>query len=207
MPDVFISISAFLNVISGLALLIYWYAYAVFLPYGQLSTTLSILVKNRNWQWINALGVLGALAGLLGQAGIYIIQLPNSNWFAGIGYYVAALGTALLVGTMLWDTILWPILVKHDASLLDFQGPIYSSKTFLPFFIASGLIYSAGFILVGIGIVQLNILPVAAGYLVAIGAPLFGLGAMFGKYQIYPRSVGVTLMAVGLIWLGLAMVS
>lgn len=207
MPDVFISISAFLNVISGLALLIYWYAYAVFLPYGQLSTTLSILVKNRNWQWINALGVLGALAGLLGQAGIYIIQMPNSNWFAGIGYYVAALGTALLVGTMLWDTILWPILVKHDASLLDFQGPIYSSKTFLPFFIASGLIYSAGFILVGIGIVQLNILPVAAGYLVAIGAPLFGLGAMFGKYQIYPRSVGVTLMAVGLIWLGLAMVS
>lgn len=207
MPDVFISISAFLNVISGLALLIYWYAYAVFLPYGQLSTTLSILVKNRNWQWINALGVLGALAGLLGQAGIYIIQLPNSNWFAGIGYYVAALGTALLVGTMLWDTILWPILVKHDASLLDFQGPIYSSKTFLPFFIASGLIYSAGFILVGIGVVQLNILPVAAGYLIAIGAPLFGLGAMFGKYQIYPRSVGVTLMAVGLIWLGLAMVS
>jgi voltage-gated potassium channel Kch len=207
MPDVFISISAFLNVISGLALLIYWYAYAVFLPYGQLSTTLSILVKNRNWQWINALGVLGALAGLLGQAGIYIIQLPNSNWFAGIVYYVAALGTALLVGTMLWDTILWPILVKHDASLLDFQGPIYSSKTFLPFFIASGLIYSAGFILVGIGIVQLNILPVAAGYLIAIGAPLFGLGAMFGKFQIYPRSVGVTLMAVGLIWLGLAMVS
>ena len=207
MPDVFISISAFLNVISGLALLIYWYAYAVFLPYGQLSTTLSILVKNRNWQWINALGVLGALAGLLGQAGIYIIQLPNSNWFAGIGYYVAALGTALLVGTMLWDTILWPILVKHDASLLDFQGPIYSSKIFLPFFIASGLIYSAGFILVGIGIVQLNILPVAAGYLIAIGAPLFGLGAMFGKFQIYPRSVGVTLMAVGLIWLGLAMVS
>jgi hypothetical protein len=205
MADGFITTSAILNLVSGLALLVYWYAYAFFLPYGDLSTTLSILVKNRHWQWINALGVLGALAGLLGQAGIYVIQLPNSNWFAGIGYYVATLGTALLVGTMLWDTILWPILVKQDASLLDFQGPIYSSKTFLPFFVASGLIYSAGFVLVGIGIVQLSILPVAAGYLIAVGAPLFGLGAMFGKYQVYVRSFGVTLMVVGLIWLGLAM--
>lgn len=205
MADGFITTSAILNLVSGLALLVYWYAYALFLPYGDLSTTLSILVKNRHWQWINALGVLGALAGLLGQAGIYVIQLPNSNWFAGIGYYVATLGTALLVGTMLWDTILWPILVKQDASLLDFQGPIYSSKAFLPFFVASGLIYSAGLVFVGIGIVQLSILPVAAGYLIAVGAPLFGLGAMFGKYQVYVRSIGVTLMVVGLIWLGLAM--
>ena len=107
MVDGFISISAYLNGISGLALLIYWYAYAIFLPYRELSTTLVILVKNRNWQWINGLGVLGA----------------------------------------------------------------------------------------------------AAGYLIAVGAPLFGLGAMFGKYQVYPRSAGVTMMGVGLVWLGLAMLS
>ena len=83
-------------------------------PYRDLSTTLAILVKNRNWQWIN------------------------------------------------------------------FQGPVCLSRTFLTSFVASGLIYSAGLILVGIGIVQANTLPAAAGYLVAVGAPLFGLGAMFG---------------------------
>jgi hypothetical protein len=60
---------------------------------------------------------------------------------------------------------------------------------------------------VGIGIVQGNILPAWAVYLVAFGAPFFGLGAMFGKYQVYPRTAGVTLMGIGLAWLGLAMLS
>ena len=70
MSNDFVSISGYLNVIAGGALLVYWYAFAIFLPYRELSTTLAILVKNRNWVWINSLGVLGALAGLLGQAGI-----------------------------------------------------------------------------------------------------------------------------------------
>ena len=49
---------------------------------------------------------------------------------------------------------------------------------------------------------QANILPAWAGYLVAFGAPRFGLGAMFGKYQVYPRTAGVNLMGIGLLWLG-----
>ena len=108
---------------------------------------------------------------------------------------------------MLWDTILWPILVKHDERLLDFQGPLYTSKTFLPFFIVAGLIYSVGYILVGIGIIKANVFPAVVGYLMAIGAPTFGLGSMFGKYQVYPRTVGVTLISVSLIWIGFVMLA
>ena len=122
------------------------------------------------------------------------------------GFFLATLGTTLLVGTMLWDTILWPIFVDYDEALLSFQGPIYTSKTFFPFFIVSGLIYAIGFVFVGIGIIDSDVLPAAAGYLVGIGAPAFGLGAMFGKLQVYPRTIGVTLMSVGLIWLGMNMV-
>jgi hypothetical protein len=182
-----------------------WYSFAIFLPYGEISTTLSILVKNRNWLWINALGVIGALAGLLGQAGIYVIQLPKANLLSTMGFYITIIGTTLLIGTMLWETVLWPILVEYDESLLDFQGPIYTSKIFFPFFIVAGLIYSLGYVLVGMGIVQSDILPAAAGYLVAIGAPTFGLGAMFGRLQVYPRTAGVTLLSLGLIWLGVSM--
>ena len=207
MEDYFLGISGFLNVIAGVTLLAYWYAFAIFLPYRELSTTLSILVKNKNWTWINALGVVGAMAGLLGQAGIYSIQSANTNTYASFGFYVASAGTTLLIGTMLWETILWPILVNYEESLLAFRGPIYSSKTFFPFFIAAGLVYSIGYVLVGIGIVQAGILPRFAGILVAVGAPTFGLGAMFGKAQVYVRSLGVTLMSVGLIWLGLAILS
>jgi len=203
----FVSISGYLNITAGVALLIYWYAFAIFLPYRELSTTLSLLVRNRNWVWINAIGVIGALTGLLGQAGIYVIQISTPSGFSSIGFYIASAGTALLIGTMLWDTILWPILVKRDERLLDFQGPIYTSKTFFPFFIVAGLIYSVGYILVGIGIIKASVFPTVVGYLMAIGAPTFGLGSMFGKYQVYPRTVGVTLISVSLIWIGFVMLA
>lgn len=93
----FINISAYLNIISGITLLIYWFSFAIFLPYRKLSTTLSILVKNRNWIWINSLGVIGALAGLLGQAGIFVIQMAKINWYASVGFFIATLGTTLLI--------------------------------------------------------------------------------------------------------------
>jgi hypothetical protein len=202
----FIVVSGFLNLFAGIALLTYWYAYALFLPYRDLSTTLSILVRNRNWSWINTLGVLGALAGILGQAGILAIQAYNTNVYAIVGFFIAVAGTTLLVGTMLWDTILWPVLYRHAESLLEFQGPIYSSRVFLGFFIASGLIFGAGHILVGMGIARAGVLPRTAGIMLAVGAPTFGLGAMSGKYQVYVRSAGVTLMSAGLIWLALSMV-
>jgi len=207
MGERFIATSGILNIVAGVALLVYWYAFALFLPYRELSSSLSILVKNRNWTWINAVGVLGALTGLLGQAGIFVAQIENANWVALIGFFIATAGTTLLIGTMLWETILWPILVGHDATLLDFQGPIYRSKSFLPFFIVSGLIYSLGYVLVGVGIVQAGVLPRIGGVLLGVGAPTFGLGAMFGKYQVYPRSIGVTLMSVGLVCLGIGMSS
>jgi len=198
----FIMISGILNLAGGILLLVYWYAFAIFMPYGKLSDTLAILVENKNWGWINSLGVLGALCGLLGQGGIYTFQMNSITTASSLGFYIAVAGTTLLIGTMLWESVLWPILVKHDQNLLSFQGPIYTSKVFLPFFITAGLIYSAGYILVGIGIIQADILPKVAGYLLAIGAPTFGLGSLFGKLQVYPRSLGVTLLSVGLIWIG-----
>jgi hypothetical protein len=207
MATSFIDISGILNIIAGVLLLVYWYAFAIFMPYRQLSTTLSILVENRNWTWINTLGVLGALFALLGQAGILAAQSPGFGWLSLTGFFIASGGTVLLIGTMLWETILWPILVNHDARLLDFQGPIYTSRTFLPFFIFAGLIYSLGYILVGVGIMQASTLPWYGGLLLAIGAPAFGLGSMFGKYQVYPRTLGVTLLSIGLIWLGLGMIA
>ena len=205
MTEEFIQLSAVLNVLAGALLLIYWYAFALFMPYKELSTTLALLVEHKNWVWINSIGVLGALLGLLGQAGIITVQIDHTNWVGIAGYFVASIGTVLLIGTMLWETVLWPILVKHDRGLLDFNGPLYRSKTFVPFFLMSGLIYSLGYILVGAGIMHTDILLWMGGLLLAVGAPTFGLGSMFGKYQVYPRSFGVTLMSAGLIWLGIAM--
>lgn len=206
MGSSFVVLGGYFNLLAGVLLLGYWYSYALFLPYGQLSSTLSILVRNRNWLWINALGIFGALAGLLGQASILAFQTPSAGWYSSIGFLVAVAGTTLLIGTMSWETVLWPLLQKHDPSLMEFGGPIYSSRIFLGFFVVSGLVFSLGYLLVGLGIALTSVLPPTAGLLVAIGAPTFGLGALFGRYQVYVRSAGVTLMSSGLIWLALAMV-
>lgn len=206
MVESFVVGSGVINAASGILLIVYWYAFAIFMPYRELSTTLSLLVRNRNWTWINALGVFGALFGLLGQPGMLVAQFENINVVGIVGFFVASAGTVMLLGTMLWETVLWPILVRHDSSLLDFSGPIYRSKTFLPFFISAGLLYSTGYVMVGVAIMQAEILPAAGGLLMAIGAPTFGLGAMFGKYQAIVRSIGVTLLSAGLIWLGIAMI-
>jgi hypothetical protein len=205
MEDGFISIGAFSNLLAGVLLLVYWYAYAIFMPYRELTTTLSILVRNRNWTWINVLGVAGALLGMLGQGSILVFQGTDSSGYSAVGFYVAVAGTALLVGTMIWETVLWPILFRHDESLLDFTGPLYSSRTFIGFFVLSGLVFAVGYVLVGVGIMQGGVLPSTAGLLLAIGAPTFRLGALFGKLQVYVRSAGVTLMSAGSIWLALVM--
>ncbi len=202
----FINWSAGFNIAAGVLLLAFWFMYALFLPYKELSTTLSILVRNRNWTWLNILGVSGAVLGLLGQAGILVYHLPGVGWLGLIGYFVASAGTALMTAPLVWDTILWPILDAQDTGLLDFDGPIYRSKTFIPFFVIAGLIYSAGYIMVGVGIANVGILPETGGILIAVGTPLYGMGAMFGKAQVIVRSVGVALLSGGLIWLGLAMV-
>ncbi len=205
MNEGFVDASGLINIGAGVLLLIYWYSFALFLPYGKLSSTLAILVENRNWTWINALGALGALLGLLGQAGIVVVQIEVAGWAVVTGFFVASAGTTLLIGTMLWETVLWPILVKRDPNLLSFQGPIYTSKTFLPFFILSGVIYGVGYVLVGAGLMQAGVLPSMAGLLLMIGAPVFGLGAMFGRLQVYIRSLGLTALCAGIIWLGLEM--
>jgi hypothetical protein len=205
MMEWFIPLSGVVNAASGVLLLAFWFLYAALLPYSQLSTSLSILVRNRRWTPVNLLGVSGALLGLLGQAGILVSQSEGVGSLGVVGFFVASAGTALLLGPLLWDTVLWPILDAQDSGLLDFQGPIYQSKTFVPFFILAGLLYSIGYILVGIGIVKVGLLPGPGGILLAVGAPLYGLGAAFGRLQVVIRSIGVTLLSAGLIWLGSAM--
>lgn len=198
----YLSLFGYANMLAGILLLAFWYLYAILLPYQKLDTTLSILVTNKNWTFVNILGVSGSVIGLLGLVGIFIKGGGVFDTQGVIGFVLTFVGTVLLTGALLWDTVIWPILVSHDASILDFQGPIYTSKTFVPFFVVSGIIYSAGYIIFGISMATSGIFPYWASIMLTVGAPLFGLGSMLGKLQVYPRSIGITLLGIGLIWIG-----
>jgi hypothetical protein len=198
-------VTAALCLISGGGLLAYWFLYVIFMPYRELSTTLSILALNKHWTWINILGVTGSAAGLLALPGLYLRQAEETGSLGLWGFLIALLGSALLLGPMLWDTILWAPLAKHDPSVLDFDGPIYKSPAFVPFFISAGLLWATGMAMFGAATYRAEELPRWGGLLIAVGAPLFGLGSLVGPLQVYPRTAGIVAFAVGIAWMGLGL--
>lgn len=201
----FVQWSGYFNIASGMLMFLFWYLYAILLPYGQLSNTLSLLVLNKHWIFVNILGSLGALFGIVGLVGLFISTEDKLGNLATLGFIIALIGSILMFIALMRDTLLWPILANHDPNLLDFSGPIYTSKTFLPFFILSGVLYTAGFVIFGLSIAGSGLYPVWAGHLFAWGALLFGLGAAFGEWQVYIRSIGITALSISLVWLGYLM--
>lgn len=199
----FLKVSGYINIFSGVLMLAFWYLYAILLPYSKLSTTLSLLVLDPDWTLVNVLGSLGSLLGILGLVGLYFSLENEISTIATAGFLIAMAGSILMFIALMRDTIMWPILAKHDPSLLDFTGPIYTSKTFLPFFIFSGLLYAAGYVIFGLALANSSIYPQLAGHLLAWGALLFVIGSMFGSLQVYIRSVGLTALTIGTIWLGI----
>ena len=202
----FLRLTGYINIFSGVLMLAFWYLYAILLPYSKLSTTLSILVLDRDWTLVNILGSLGSMLGILGLVGLYFSLEDEISTTATVGFLIAMTGSILMFVTLMRDTIMWPILAKHDPSLLDFTGPIYTSKTFLPFFIFSVILYAAGHIIFGLALANSSIYPQWAGHLLAWGALLFAVGAMFGSLQVYIRSVGLTALTIGTIWLGIILI-
>lgn len=197
--------SAYFNMGSGILLLAFWYLYVILLPYSQLSTTISLLVLNRNWVFVNILGSLGAMLGIIGLVGLYISLGDSASKAATIGFIIALIGSILMFVVLLRETLVWPILAAHDPSLLDFTGPIYSSSTFFPFFIFSAILYTIGNIIFGLSLAKFPLYPMMAGHLLAWGALLFGFGNLFGEWQVMIRSVGITGYSIGLFWLGFLM--
>lgn len=201
----FVQYSGYFNLASGILLFLFWYLYAILMPYSQLDTTLSLLVLNKNWTFVNLLGSLGALLGTVGLVGLFISMQGQLSKIATWGFVIALIGSILMFITLVRDTLLWPILAQHDPSLLDFNGPIYTSKAFVPFFIFSGVVYTVGYVIFGLAIANSGLYPLWAGHLFAWGALLFGLGAAFGDLQVHIRSAGITALSAGLIWLGYLM--
>ena len=201
----FVHLSGYFNIASGVLLLLFWYLYAILMPYSQLDSTLSLLVLNKNWTFVNLLGSLGALLGTVGLVGLFISMGDHLSKIAVWGFVIALIGTILMFITLVRDTLLWPILAQHDPGLLDFTGPIYTSKTFMPFFIFSGVVYTIGYMIFGLSIAKSGLYPLWAGHLFAWGALIFILGAAFGGLQVYIRTVGITGLSAGLIWLGFLM--
>ena len=203
--NLFIRLAGICNVIFGSIFIIYWIAYGIALPVQELKTSIVPLVSDPDWVWINTVGIISTLFGIIGLTGLHYIQIDKKKFYGTIGYFFAVFGLILLGGQLLWETFVWKILVNSQSNLLNFDGPVFTNKPLLGVMITGGLVFSVGYLLIGFACRLCDKLPNFGIQLFILGAPLFGLGPLFGPLQQIIRTIGIVLFATGIIWTGLRM--
>lgn len=197
-------LTATLHGLAGVALLGFWYLYALVLPFRKLREGIWHLALNRHWTWISMLGGGGAVTAAAALVLLSRVEASLAGELGTVGVLLAITGLAMLAGNLFWEAILWPVLARRDPQILAFDGPIYSSRVMLGFFGAAGLAFAVGFMIVGIALLD-GSLPPGAAWCLIVGAPLFALGPAFGGLQMMARSVGITALAAGQLWLAAAL--
>jgi hypothetical protein len=195
-----IRLAAGAHAIAAVALLAFWYLYALVLPFDQLPQGIQPLAKHKAWTAISLTGGLGALVALVGLVSLWRVEASLQSTLGNVGVFCACLGLAMLGANLFWEALLWPPLAQHAPELLAFDGPIYQNRTLIAFFATAGLLFSAGYICVGAALRPTE-LPSPLLWCFMIGAPLFAFGPLFGKLQVWVRSAGITTLAVGMLWL------
>ena len=82
---------------------------------------------------------------------------------------------------------------------------LYTSHLFLGVLVVLGTSFGLGLLLFRIATVRAGVLPRVPAWMMAIGAPLFSLGALAGPLQVVVRTLGLILYVIGLVWIGTVM--
>lgn len=180
------------NVAAGICLLAFWFGYALLLPFDRLRDGVWHLAVNRWWVPINLLGVTGTV---LASSGLILISWTQDfTTVALVSVLVAVAGLQLLGGNLAWESVVWPVLARENHSILAFDGPLYRSRALLGYFAVAGILFAVGYSLLGATIGPDY--PVAVRVGLGIGAVLFAVGSMAGRYQVVVRSVGICMLTV-----------
>jgi hypothetical protein len=128
---------------------------------------------------------------LLGLVGIFAYQIQRAGRLGVAGFLGAFFGTAMsfLEGR--------EHLFSHDFGQGTPEG--------LWQLIATALVFTVGYVLLGVAVVRAEVLPRGAGVLLAAGAPLVAFAPPIGVQSVI--IVGYTLFGVGLAWAGYALFS
>ena len=126
---------------------------------------------------------------LLGLVGIFAYQIDRAGRLGTAGFLGAFFGTAmsLLEGR--------EHLFSHDFGQGTPEG--------LWQLIATALVFTVGYVVLGVAVVRAGVLPRGAGILLAAGAPLVAFAPPIGVQSVI--IVGHTLFGVGLAWAGYAL--
>ncbi|KGF72049.1 hypothetical protein DO97_13615 [Neosynechococcus sphagnicola sy1] len=133
---------------------------------------------------------------------------PSHSFLSSIAYYLSFLGTILSLPIAVWDAFLVPYLARHAP---DFIPQIEEISGEIPVLIFRMIIFltvfefSLGFMLYGVSALRSRLFPNIVGICLAVGAPLFWVGALVvsqGSLGNTVTEMGALLFGVGLAILG-----
>jgi hypothetical protein len=141
------------------------------------------------WVPVHLLSFATFIVLLLVLVGVFVRQLPRTGRLGLAGFLAAFVGTSMMLMEGREH------LFSHDFG----QG----TPVGLWQLIATSLVFSVGYILLGVAIYRAGVLPRGAGVLLAVGGPIVAFSPPIGILAVLV--VGHTLFGAGLAWLGYAL--
>lgn len=154
-----------------------------------------------------ALGTLRTLTpalGILALTSLYARQIAQAGKLGLVGYLIAFLGIAMVLGLEFSFTYLFPVfaigvpefVAQLDAGQVEPAGPI------IAVFILVDVVFLLGFILFGIATLRANVLPRRAATVMLVGAVAVAISDYLPNFV---APTGAVLLGLGFAWLGYAL--
>lgn len=185
-------LSGILFLLAGLLVAISWIFHPL-MPDDQ-------AMQSTRWLIVHGLGGIGVLLSVPALAGLYIRLSDDSGVLGLVGFILAALGTALVAGAILFvEVATMPFIaaLPNAEELFNAAPP-----TFIAVFAVTFITFTLGFILLGFVTLRSTLLPHWAGLLLLIGAPLFFFPVP--PAPVIVNTIGAVLFGMGYVWLGYA---
>ena len=153
------------------------------------------------WIIAHLLPHVAVVLTLFGLIGVFVRQFSPAGWLGLIGFLTAFVGTALILTQALVELFIMPFIGLEVPHLMEGPPPPGLDAAFM----LMAVLFSLGYVLLGIAIMRAGVLPRGVGLLLAISAPVFMLGIgpvgeLFGTEALF-RVSGV-LFGAALMWLG-----
>ena len=136
--------------------------------------------------WLYMLSAVLLLGGLVA---VYVYQSEAAGILGVVGFVVAFLGTALLIGATWSQVFIAPLVAVNAPQILELGPPTGVLLTF----ITSGV----GWLLFGIATLRAGVFPRWAAILLMVGAVL----------SFFPVPLSAIVLSAAVIWLGFGLVT
>lgn len=159
-----------------------------------------LMVLNPNWTWLTITVFFGILFLMFGFLGIYLRIVDKAKLTGLLGYIFIELAYLLQASKVTWEIFIYPTLAHNRrASFLLAEGILKNASLVSLFRTCASVTILIGTILFCAAIIRSKKFPAISGWLVLIGAVLYGIGPLL---NVFWAMGGIFIFACGCFMLG-----